>query len=67
MTTYTYEVPFSIGTRVRIDGDKSLVAHVTGIWVLGTGGVSVEASWMHNGASASAWFPEWRLTAEDDE
>ena len=37
MTTYTYKVPFLIGTRARIDGDKSLVAYVTGIWVLGTG------------------------------
>lgn len=47
---------------VHIDGDTSLTAIVTGFMWRHTGEIGIEVSWLHNGATNSAWFARSRLT-----
>lgn len=53
---------FSIGDRVIIDHDKSILGVITAICIRGQGAnVTYEVSYMHNGSSHSPWIEEWRL------
>lgn len=61
MKTYT---AYDNGDKVTIDGDKSIVAVVTGITLRGTSEpflTQYDVAWFHNGQANSAWIEEWRL------
>ncbi|WP_036292103.1 hypothetical protein [Methylosinus sp. PW1] len=50
---------FELGDKVIIDGDKSIVAVVSGFtW---RGHLLIEVEWFHAGIIHSAWFHEPRL------
>ena len=57
----TIDLPFSLGDRVVIDNDTSLVAYVTEVSVSWPERILIECSWMHNGESKSAYFDTFRL------
>lgn len=56
---YQIECPLTLGDRVHIDGDESIIAVVTcllfnGCWLF-------EVSWANSGRFESSTFPYWRL------
>jgi hypothetical protein len=55
------DTPFSFGARVLIDGDRSVVAVVTGFLWRSTI-CTIEVSWMNSGAVQTAWLEQWRLS-----
>ena len=53
---------FAVRDKVCIDRDLTSEGAVTGVMFRGVNDCpQIEVGWMHNGASASAWFPEWRV------
>lgn len=61
---HKFDIPFSLGERVVIDGDKELVGVVTALCWRATM-PEVEVSWIHQGVSHSVWMPPWRLTSKE--
>lgn len=57
----TFYSVFKFGDRVTIDGERALVAIVTG-FLFRQSGLSVEVCWFHNGESKSALIEDYRLT-----
>jgi hypothetical protein len=53
---------FAFGDKVVIDDCPSLQGTVTAFLFRSTGYASIEVSWVHNGASCSAYVEEWRLS-----
>lgn len=62
MRPYGYMSPVSLGDRVLIDEDTSIVATVTAI-LWRTENPQVEIAYFNNGAQVSAWIADWRLSA----
>jgi hypothetical protein len=54
--------PFKYGQRVIIDGDKTLVATVTGLMWYTEDHHEVQASYMHNGVTYSPWIDAVRVS-----
>lgn len=56
----TFSSRFSLGERVIIDGDPSMVVRVTGyLW---RSVCQIEVSWVHCGSINTSWIEEWRLS-----
>lgn len=53
---------FAMRDTVIVDGDTSLKGHVTGFMWGNGDSLSIEVSWIHNGASYTVWMMPWRLT-----
>lgn len=58
----TFESLFSLGDRVKIDGDAEINGVVIGIWLEDTGGVSAKVSRFHAGTRHDDWYWEGRLS-----
>lgn len=57
--TYSYESKFELGQKVKVDGDKDIVARVIAI-SFGRG-VQCQVTWWHDGKLIEEWVSEWRL------
>lgn len=56
-----YQSQLSVGDRVWIDGDESILATVTGL-AFYPGHSSVQIGWVHCGDAKSCWIEPFRLT-----
>jgi hypothetical protein len=66
ITTNTLTV-FPNGTKIRIISNPPIEAIITGISIRGTGHVTYEAGWLHDGTSRTAWFQAFEFTTESVE
>ena len=55
-----FNVPYSFGTRVRVDGKHGIEGVVTG-YAIYPQVSEVKVSWFANGDSKADWFAEWRI------
>lgn len=56
----TFASRFSLGERVIIDNDPSMIVLVTGFMWRAIG--HVEVSWVHCGSLNTSWIEAWRLS-----
>lgn len=57
-----FSTAYSIGDRVTIDRDESLIGVVTAICIRGEGlNISYEVSYIHCGSSHTPWVEQWRI------
>lgn len=58
--TYTYTAEYQIGQKVWLDGDRSIIARITGLWFEASG-YKVQVEWISNGTNVSVWMPPFRI------
>jgi hypothetical protein len=64
--SYSYTSAYRIGERVRIDGDDSISAIVTGITFRANDYTLISCDYFHNGDMKSAAAEEWRVSREPE-
>lgn len=66
MSRRTFESPFGIGDKVRIDGNGGFTGTLTALTFRNENPLA-EVSWLADHQSRSAWVEMWRVTLAEEE